>query len=92
MSNIKLKTSSFVNSHLDLDKNKYCLISGELFTEAGFANHQVYKLKCGHSFNYKNLLLAISLQNESIYTYRRCPFCLSISDRVPFKIFKKIMY
>ena len=90
MSNFKLKVSSFVKSHVDLDTNNYCLISGELFTEVQLTNNQVYKLKCGHSFNYKNLLLAISLQNESIYTYRRCPYCLSISDRVPFKIFKKM--
>ena len=89
MSNIKLKVSSFVNSLMDLDTNNYCLISGELFTECHITNKQVYKLKCGHSFKYNNLLLAISLQNESIYTYRRCPYCFSISERIPFKIFNK---
>ena len=70
--------------------NKECLISKiELYPH--ISDNNVIKLNCGHCFFYPSFIKSYTINNENLFSYRKCPYCLQRISKVPLIIKKTIM-
>ena len=78
-----MKSAKFMNIYQD---NTFCLISGKKFTNIDFEENNIVKLKCGHTFDYKNIYDSYKITNlksRNYMTKQLCPYCLQKGGLLP---------
>ncbi len=73
-----------------LIKGKKCMICCDSFSSKDSENFNVIRLKCGHLFKYNHLYLSAKVQNNNLWGYKKCPYCMKSYGKLPFKIKKTI--
>ena len=69
-------------------KNMKCQISYDFFSLPDTNGYNVIKLKCGHIFKFNYLYYSSLVQNDNLWGYKKCPYCMKNYGKLPFKIKK----